>query len=188
MMENWKPIKGYEGIYEVSDLGRVRSLDRQVDNGHGSTRIAKGRIMKPHKHYNGYCSIGLSNDAIVTHVLIHRLVALAFVSGYHEGMEVNHIDENKQNNRADNLEWISRKENLHYGGHIKRSMSWISENVPKGCIQMTKEGKDIQKFDSIKKAAESIGVSRSLVSLVCRGKRKFAGGFRWRYAENSLNP
>jgi hypothetical protein len=121
-------------------------------------------------------------------VLIHRLVAFAFVSGYRDGMEVNHIDENKENNRADNLEWTSRKENLHYGTHIKRSMSWISGNVPKGCIQMTKEGKEIRRFKSIKEAADSIGFSRSLVSLVCRGKIEFAGGYRWQYVENSLNP
>lgn len=111
MKEIWKDIEGYEGIYQVSNLGRVRSLDRKVWN-----YIKKGRILKSHSNGHGYQNVSLHNEnKIEKHAYIHILVAKAFIPNPENKKEVNHKDFNKENNCADNLEWVTREENKkHY--------------------------------------------------------------------------
>lgn len=115
MGEIWKDIKDFEGIYQVSNLGSVRSLDRKVFNkGNNSWCNKKGRILKPTKDKGGYLYVGLHNkDNVKTNsVKIHRLVALAFCTGYEYGLEVNHKNGNRQDNRSENLEWVTRSQNI----------------------------------------------------------------------------
>jgi len=191
MEEIWKPIKGYEGIYEVSSLGRVRSLARyiQIQDPRGShMRKLQGRILTPHKMTNGYLGIRLSQDCKEENLLIHRLVALAFVSGYRDGLITNHKDRNRANNRADNLEWVTYQENNRYmDAHIKRGQErhkkfmiqqmlhpkppkpkvsrevhaqHISENNAKNMavLQYDKDGNFIAEYRSQSEAARNVGL------------------------------
>ena len=112
MQEVWKPIEGYEGRYEVSNLGRVKSLSRTVIN---TGRVLKEKYNCLHLKRGGYYSVLLSNDGVKKTILLHQLVAKAFIENKGNHRAVNHIDGDKLNNRVDNLEWVSSRENsCHY--------------------------------------------------------------------------
>lgn len=114
MIEKWKPVKGYEGLYEVSSLGRIKSLSKRVDSGK-CHRSYSEKILKPGKDCNGYLRVSLSNFNHLAHThKVHRLVAEAFIDNPEKLPEVNHIDGNKANNSIDNLEWISASDNLKH--------------------------------------------------------------------------
>lgn len=112
-MENWLPIAGYEGLYEVSDLGRVRSLVRR------NNRWKPG-VLKPRKDRRGYLHVRLYKDGKVKDMSVHRLVAEAFIPNPLNLETVNHKDENKQNNAGSNLEWMSVADNINYGTRNRR--------------------------------------------------------------------
>lgn len=112
--EIWKPIKDFEGLYEVSNLGRVKSFDRVVNCGHGKTRVMKGKILKEVKLRDGYFYVRLCKDTISTRKSIHRLVAETYIPNLDNKKEVNHIDGNKRNNNVSNLEWVTPKENMRH--------------------------------------------------------------------------
>lgn len=113
--EIWKPVIGYEELYEVSNLGRVRSLDRVVDRGYYGLHLHKGKLLSPTNNGTGYLIVGLNgNDRKRKNHYIHRLVADAFIPNNENKEQVNHIDRNRANNRADNLEWVTRSENIIY--------------------------------------------------------------------------
>ena len=108
MKEIWKDIKGYEGLYQVSNLGNVRSMDRITRDG----RKIKGKNIKPHTNGNSrYLRVALCNNGKIKYENIHRLVAKAFIPNPENKPEVNHKDENPSNNFIDNLEWMTSKEN-----------------------------------------------------------------------------
>lgn len=109
-MENWVDIKNYEGVYQVSDLGRIRSLDR-VDS---AGRNRKGRIIKPSIKPGGYLSLNLCKSGTVVNFNVHRLVAKSFLENEENKEQVNHIDFDKTNNCKTNLEWVTGKENLKH--------------------------------------------------------------------------
>lgn len=113
MKEIWKDIVNLEGLYQVSNLGRVRSLDHFRKNGAG-IYLQKGKILSP-QNANGYCFVRLSKNGKTRQYLIHRLVAQAFISNLEQYDEINHKDENKQNNHVSNLEWCTHKYNINYG-------------------------------------------------------------------------
>ncbi len=111
-MEEWRPIKGYEGYYEVSNKGNVRSLDRVISYSDGHFQSIKGRIMTPNKTKWGYLQIRLSKDSSTKRRHIHDLVAEAYIPNPENLSEVNHKDHNKLNNLVENLEWITHKDNM----------------------------------------------------------------------------
>ena len=123
-MEVWKTVEGYEGYYEVSNLGNVRSLTRVVPHSTWGKMVRYGKEKKKMVNKDGYLVVKLSKDGTDKNIYVHTLVAKAFVDGYESGMEVNHIDANKQNNCASNLEWVTHNDNVQdvimRGNHISQ--------------------------------------------------------------------
>lgn len=147
--EVWKEVVGYEGYYEVSNRGNVRSVDRFVTSKEGKTWNFKSRTIKPHSNNQGYLQTNLTRDGITKKPLIHRLVAEAFLGDMGNGMQVHHKNEITTDNRLENLEWVTPKVNVNYGRgrndkyHILMTVSQLIEAYPK------EEYPD--KYDSVKK-------------------------------------
>lgn len=141
MKEIWKPIKGYEGLYEISNKGRVKSLARYYKAfGYRKIRIEE-KIMSPVESPQGYYQIGLSKEGAKKHVQIHRLVAQAFIPNPQNLPFINHKDENKKNNCIDNLEWCTPEYNVNYGSGIARA-------------EETRKTKKIKRAEKIRKAKQ----------------------------------
>ena len=128
MEEIWKSIKGYEGLYEVSNLGRVRSVDHYVFFSDGRKRFHKGQILKPREVSGGYYDVILYKDGIGSHNKIHRLVAENFIENPDCLRDVNHKNENKKDNRIENLEWVTHSDNMLYGTRTNRWRNTMLEN------------------------------------------------------------
>lgn len=126
--EVWKTIEGFEGFYEVSSLGRVRSLPRIVKGCHNSTQFRKGKILKQKIKKNGYLFVCLAKDAINTYPNVHRLVAKAFIPNPNNYEEVNHINEVKTLNAVWNLEWCNHSYNNTFGSKIERGVRTMITN------------------------------------------------------------
>lgn len=156
-MENeiWKDIKGYEGLYRISDKGRVKSVERTVriaDN-LGGVRLKRETIMAQETGKFGYHRVCLSKNGKGKKHLVHRLVAEAFVDNPMSYPQINHKDENKDNNAASNLEWCTAKYNSNYGSRTERTA--VAKFIPVSLFDMN--GKFIQDFESIKDAERFIG-------------------------------
>lgn len=171
--EIWKDIEGYEGLYQVSDLGRVRSLDREDAQG----RRIKGTVLAGSLNGKGYLKVSLCRYGDVEGKLIHRLVAEAFIPNPDGLSEVNHLDEDKMNNAVSNLEWCSRPYNINYGAHNER-MAKANERP----IYVVSGSGHHYYFGSIKKAAELLGLSRGAVSSCLHGKCKHHHGYSFMWA------
>lgn len=187
MNEVWKDIAGYEGKYQVSNMGRVRSLDMTVHNPVRSCDyFQKGRILVPYQERNGYLRVTLINGDRSTKqkISIHRLVAIAFVSGYAEGLEVNHIDEVRTNNRADNLEWVTCKQNINHGLHNKRQSISKSRRV----VQYDMEGRVVRSYYGLSEASRQTGIARENIGKCCNRAKGYisAGGFLWAFDGEEL--
>jgi len=173
-MEQWKAIQGYEGRYEVSNLGRVRSLDLVLSNGH----FYRGQIISPRKNNGGYMLVNLSRSNKVRTFSLHRLVANAFIANVSNCKQVNHINEDKTDNRAVNLEWCSASYNTRYG---HRNDTMINQRKKAVC-QFTMDGNLVNNFPILSLAARETGINAAHICDVCKGKRKSAGGYVWKYA------
>lgn len=166
MNEGWRPVPGYEGIYEVSNLGRVRSLDRIKRNGRGM----KGRIVKLQEHpKTGYVAIGLYKDGTEKMTLVHRLVALAFIPNPDNLPEINHKDEDKTNNKADNLEWCNRTYNNNYGTRKQRFLETIKPKM-KRVAQWDWKGNLIKIYPSFSQASRETNISHGTLGRLLRGQ------------------
>lgn len=197
-MENeiWRPIKGFEGLYEVSNLGRIRSLERTVLRRDGTTIYVKQAILKKFIKF-GYETLTLIRDKECHYKRVHQLVAEAFVpipdelkplcgkkteNGYPR-VVVNHKDENKANNRVENLEWCTPKQNINYGTRSRR----MAETQMKPILQLTKDGKLVARYSGLSEACRATGATMGNVSK-CANHRygfKTALGFRWEWEENT---
>lgn len=166
MMENWKDIIGFEGKYQVSDCGRVKSLN------YG--RMGKERILKQ-SCKAGYLSVGLCKRNKVKWYLVHRLVADAFIPNSSNLPQVNHKDECKTNNVVTNLEWCDCKYNNNYGTCRARMVAAQSKRV----YQYTKEGEFVGSYPSAIEAERRTGIGH--ISECCNGKLKSSHGFIWSY-------
>lgn len=167
--EIWLPIAGYTGLYEVSSLGRVRSLDYRHDG--------RVQVLKPITHANGYLQVTLYKDGKCKKCTVHRLVAEAFLPNVEGLSQVNHKDECKTNNAVSNLEWCTASYNLQYGTAPSRRAAAQSKPVE----QRTKDGRLLTTWPSLMEAWRQTGIRH--ISECCNGKQYTAGGFIWRYVE-----
>ena len=186
MNEEWKDIEGYEGCYQVSNLGRVRSLDRYVErqdrrNGKMINQFFKGKFIKFGIDTKGYAFVSLTFEHSHKLHRVHRLVAHAFVPGEFEGAVVNHKDENRRNNRADNLEWVTFAYNLNYGTARQRSTEGHGNSKP--VEQIDENGNVVNTYPSIEECARRVGYSPRHINRCCNGypNKKTSDGFRWRF-------
>lgn len=193
-VEIWRPISGYEGYYEVSNEGRIRSLGRTTNqNNHGGETTAhyKGKVLTGRADSRGYKTVHISKNGTARRLLVHRVVAEAFCNKPDGCEMVNHIDNDPSNNRANNLEWTTPKGNMQWATKQGR-MHYRPENLKKAQDAKKKPVVAIDSFGneyylpSQKVAAESLGIktSRGHIAACCRNDYgyKTAGGYRWRYA------
>ena len=202
MIENteiWKPVVGYEELYEVSNFGRVRSLDRIDSNNHP----LKGVILKPYISNSGYLLVGLYKQQKRDRKLLHRLVAEAFIPNPENKPEIDHINTIKTDNTVflnedgsidyekTNLRWTTRKENIN--NPLTKTKMRINARKPskgkygkkhhrsKPIIQYDKEGNFIKEWECANDVERVLGISNKHIGSVCLGKRKSCGGYIWKY-------
>lgn len=179
--EIWKDINCYEGIYQVSDLGRVKSLNYN--------HTGKEVIMKNYENKNGYMYIFLYSNGKCNNLRIHRLVCSAFIDNPENKKEVNHKNGIKSDNRVENLEWATHSENQKhaYNTGLKKSI-WTGKfgkdnylSIP--VCRYTKLGEYIDEFDGSMDAKRKTRINNSHILECCKGKRKSAGGYIWKYKQ-----
>ena len=180
IIEVWKDIEGYEGLYQVSNLGRVRGLDRMVFNKRGSKTIVNGRILKQKTDRYGYKCVCLSKDSKSKHFAVHRLVAQAFIPNPENKPTVNHINEIKDDNRVDNLEWMTVAENNQYGTRNQR----MGKTQQRAVIQYTLSNDYIAKYESIQEASIKTNMSEAAIINICKGRQKHPKRYIWRYVND----
>ena len=185
-MEIWKPISGYEGFYEVSNLGRIRSLERIVECSDGRKRKIKDRTLKGSSYSGGYSGVTLHKDGCAKFVNIHRIVAEAFVPNPLEKEEVNHKDENPSNNHASNLEWVTCKENINYGTRTERARKAIVEAQGRAVRQLSRDGELVAEYESLSEACNATGTHVSNITKCAKGVYKTAGGYIWKYKNETM--
>ena len=159
--EIWKDKKDYEGHYQVSNFGRVKSI-----------KFGKERILKPVTNSSGYLLVELYKNNIKKKYSVHRLVAEAFIPNPYNLPQVNHKDENKLNNNVDNLEWCTNEYNINYGTRTER--------YSKPVLQYTLDGEFVREWPSARECGRN-GFNQGSVSACCRGELKKHKGYIWKY-------
>lgn len=197
MKEIWKDIyfidKGitydYRGLYQVSNIGRVKSVERKVKSKNGY-RIVKERILKSKINRYGYYEVGLSKNSKIKTIRVNRIVASMFIPNPNNYPVVNHISGAKIDNNSKNLEWCSQSENLKHAfriGLMKRSTPMkgrTGEKHPKSkkVNQYDLQGNFIKTWDCIRSVERKLNINSQNISACCRGTRNRTGGYRWGYA------
>lgn len=167
--EIWKDIPDYEGYYQASNFGRIKSLNYK--------KTGKEQILKLRVNKHGYLNVGLFKNGKEKSYLVHRLVWLAFHEEIPEGMQINHINEVVSDNRLENLELVTPKENTNWGTGIQRRV----EKTRKPILQYSLEGELIKEFPSQTEVQRQLGFKQSHVSSCCIGKLKSAYGYFWKF-------
>ena len=169
-MEVWKDIAGYEGLYQVSNLGRVKSLR--------NNKMRKEKILKVKKNTTGYLYLSLYKNNVGKNYLLHRLVAKTFLKNPNNYPCINHKDENKENNNINNLEWCTYLYNSRYGTRTERIVK--SRLISIYCLETDKC------YNSIKQASEELNLDSSKIVKVLKGRQKQSKGYTFRYANKVL--
>lgn len=171
--EIWKDIEGYEGLYQISNLGNVKSLN------YGRTK--KEKILKAQLTVDKYYKVVLCKNRNKKQLYIHRLVAKSFLENPNKFPLINHKDENPMNNRVENLEWCDNKYNNNYGTCKERNSKKHSKKVNQYDLQ----GNLIKTWNGLKEAETTLKISRGNICLCCQGLRNNAGNYIWRYADEN---
>lgn len=186
-IEIWKDVVGYEGYYQVSNLGRVKSVDRIViikKNFCEFEKLRKSKLLKPIKSNTGYMRVGLHKNGIYIKKSVHRLVCESFIENKNNHPIINHKDENKENNNVNNLEWCTYSYNRNYGTATKKIKD-IETNSPKKSkkVAQIKNGEIIAIFPSVAEVQRSMGYMHSNIISCCNNKphHNTAYGYEWKY-------
>lgn len=184
MEEIWKDIKGYEGFFMVSNLGRVKRVPRISINKWSTETFLKEKILNPTLSYKGYPTVTLRKEKNKDHktFFVHRLVANHFLGNPENKQQINHIDGNKKNNKVDNLEFCTQSENIKHAykiGLINKKLK--SQKFFKPITQYTLDGKAIRDWESITSTSETLGISTTCICACVRGRQKTSGGYLWKY-------
>lgn len=182
-MELWKSVFGFDGIYEVSNLGRIRSLDRTIYPKRGKPYFVKGSVLKPQKRldYSGVC---LSNGKPYRVKLLHRIVAMAWIPNPENKPQVNHKNGNKRDNRVENLEWCTVSENS-----IHAIRTGLQKILPKGkgLFQYDEAGNQVAKYLSVLEAVRKTGLTKDqLYKYLAGTTTKQPGGYMWKWQNPEL--
>lgn len=188
MKEIWKDIKGYEGLYQVSNLGNVKSLKRKRFNYRLQKIITVNseKTLKSSLDGKNYLFVTLQNDKSRKNSKLHRLVAEAFIPNPNNLPQVNHIDGNKHNNNVNNLEWCSGSYNVQESFRLGLSKKGKFHPHSKPVIQYDLKGNFIKNWDCVIDAIKSLNLSKyahSSIGLCCKGKLNNAYGYKWRFIE-----
>lgn len=178
MNEFWKPVKGFEGLYEVSNTSKVKRIKRiAIGGGYlgKSNKVIEEKIMKPYLCPNGYYGIILVKNGEKIHKSLHRLIAEAFIPNPYNLPTVDHIDRNRINNSIENLRWVDMDEQNN-----NRDLSNMIDKSSTPIMQLTLDGEYIRTFKSIASVKE-MGFTPSLVCRCCKGERKKHKGYIWKY-------
>lgn len=175
MKEIWKDIPGFKNQYQVSNLGRVKSLPKKTNNQFSMVET----ILKPTKQKNGYYLVNIGGKV----TFVHRLVAITFLKNKNNLPQVNHIDGNKENNRVENLEWCSASYNIKHAYKKGLKVS-IGNHLKKKINQYDKKGNFIKEWESTKDVERVLKIKHSAISRCCMKKPHYnsAGGYIWRFA------
>lgn len=187
--EEWKDIPGYQGVYQISTLGRVKSLERTIvyppskSYPNGRTRVLKEKVLTPCVDKKGYQFVQLFTNGNFRSKKVHRLVAEAFIPNIHNFEQVNHKDENKKNNCVDNLEWCTLIYNVNYGtGKYRKT---LKKRIP--VMQYDLEGNFVREYESATAATKVLGIKQGNAKTLldtCRGKYKYMFGYIWKFKHN----
>lgn len=169
MKEIWKDINGYESLYQVSNIGRIKSFPRR-----GTYKDEY--ILNPQITKKGYYRVRLCNKNSKAY-MVHRLVAQAFIPNTDNLPFINHKDENKKNNNVDNLEWCTNIYNIHYGTSIER----MKNSLKKSVVQYSINGEIINYFSSAKDASKFVNGFSTSITACCKGRIKTTCGYVWKY-------
>ena len=169
-MEKWKNIKGYEGRYQISTFGRVRSFINNSHQKYKTPKILQDSVNK------GYHFVRLQKNGQIKNKLVHRLVAEAFLPNPNSKLEVNHKDGNKSNNHVLNLEWATHSENV---SHMYRKLGYKAKGGLKKKKTLCVETGTI--YNSLMEAGRQTNTDYSLIGRVCRGEISQTKGYHWRY-------
>lgn len=172
--EIWKDISDYIGYYQISNLGRIRSLDRMVSQKKCSSeysRLMKGKILKTKITNSGYELVHLSKDGVVKAYTVHKLVYMAFNGDYDFSLQINHKDGNKTNNRLENLELVNQSDNVKHSYRVLNHKKYNALQVR--CVESN------EVFNSIVEASKRKNINRGSISHAINGRAKKAGGYSW---------
>ena len=175
MEEIWKDIKEYEGLYQVSNLGRIKSLDRIIKSGISNSGYIKinGKILKKKLGKNGYLSIQLWKEGKGKWFMVHRLIAIAFIPNPQNKPYIDHINTIRNDNRIENLRWATREENDHNPITLKNRIGKCGIKIK--CLNTG------EVFVSSGEARRKLGISAGNIIGCCKGKRKSAKGYKFEY-------
>lgn len=196
MEEIWKDIPGFEGLYQASNIGNIKSVERTVMFGKNQ-RTVKQAILHPFKKDNGYLVVKLYKDHKQYTVYVHRIIAMIYCDGYSEEMDVNHKDGIKDNNIYSNLEWCTRAENVRHSiSVLKNKIGNFTKGrkFQKPIIQLSLTGEKIREWNSAYEVQRILGISESAIRrCLYSSKRKSEGnyqsnGYKWVYAKDYGNP
>lgn len=195
-MENevWKDIPKYEGLYQASNLGRIRSCARTIIRENRIKQQFKGKILSPEDNGNGYLRLILYKNKKKNSEYVHRLIASAFIENYYNCEQINHIDGNKQNNNINNLEWCTKSYNIKeaYRLGLKTAPKTMlgrksyKNHLSKPVNQYDLQGNFIKRWHCINDVQRELNIFTGNITRVCKGEYKQTGGYIWKYADEKL--